>query len=61
MIAQGIVAAVQELDFKLPVVVRFQGTNAKEGRNIINQTSINIFSVDDLTNAAKKAVELANQ
>ena len=61
MIAQGIVEAIEELHFNLPVVVRFQGTNAKEGRDIINQSSRNIVSVDDLTNAAKKAVELANQ
>ena len=61
MIAQGIVEAIKELHFNLPVVVRFQGTNAKEGRDIINQSSLNIVSVDDLTNAAKKAVELANQ
>ena len=61
MIAQGIVEAIEELHFNHPVVVRFQGTNAKEGRDIINQSSRNIVSVDDLTNAAKKAVELANQ
>ena len=61
MIAQGIVEAIEELHFNLPVVVRFQGTNAKEGRDIINQSSRNIVSVDDLTNADKKAVELANQ
>jgi len=61
MIAQGMVEAIEELHFNLPIVVRFQGTNAKEGRKIINQSSLNIVSVDDLTNAAKKAVELANQ
>ena len=61
MIAHGIVEAIEELHFNLPIVVRFQGTNAKEGREIINQSSLNIVSVDDLTNAAKKAVELANQ
>ena len=61
MIAQGIVEAIEELHFNLPVVVRFQGTNAKEGRDIINHSSLNIVSVDDLTHAAKKAVELATQ
>ena len=61
MIAQGMVEAIEELHFNLPIVVRFQGTNAKEGRKIIDQSSLNIVSVDDLTNAAKKAVELANQ
>ena len=59
MIASGIVEAIKELDFKLPIVVRFQGTNAAQGRDIINQSSSNVTSIDDLTEAAKKAVELA--
>ena len=59
MIASGIEEAIKELDFKLPLVVRFQGTNAKEGRDIINRSSYNITSLDDLAEAAKKAVDLA--
>ena len=59
MIASGIVDAISELSFKLPLVVRFQGTNAKEGRDIINQSLANITSIDDLSEATKKAVELA--
>ena len=59
MIASGIVEAIKELDFTLPIVVRFQGTNAAQGRDIINQSSSNVISIDDLTEAAKKAVELA--
>ena len=59
MIANGIVEAIQELDFKLPVVVRFQGTNSLEGKDIINQSSLNVISIDDLTDATKKVVELA--
>ena len=58
MIAKGIVEAIRELNFELPVVVRFQGTNAESGRNIINQSFSNILSIDDLTEAAKKVVEL---
>ena len=59
MIASGIVEAIKELDFTLPIAVRFQGTNAAQGRDIINQSSSNVISIDDLTEAAKKAVELA--
>ena len=59
MIANGITEAIKELDFKLPIVVRFQGTNAAKGRDTINQSSSNVTSIDDLTEAAKKAVELA--
>ena len=59
MIANGIAEALKELNFKLPLVVRFQGTNASQGRDIINQLSGNIISIDDLTEAAKKAADLA--
>ena len=60
MIASGIVEAIEEIDFKLPLVVRLQGTNAREGKDIINKSSKKIISIDDLTEAAKKVVELAN-
>ena len=59
MIANGIVDAVKELDFKLPLVVRFQGTNAKEGKDKINNSDLGLISIDDFTKAAKKVVELA--
>ena len=61
MIANGIVEAIKETNFKLPIVVRFQGTNATQGRDIINQSSLNITSIDDLTEAAKKVVELSKK
>ena len=59
MIANGIVEAVKELNFKLPIVIRFQGTNASLGRDIINKSSLGLTSIDDFTEAAKKVVELA--
>ena len=59
MIANGIVDAVKELNFKLPLVVRFQGTNASKGRDIINQSSLGLISIDDFTEATKKAVEMS--
>ncbi|MDC0498255.1 ADP-forming succinate--CoA ligase subunit beta [Alphaproteobacteria bacterium] len=61
MIANGIVDAVKELDFKLPLVVRFQGTNAKEGKDVINNSDLGLISIDDFTEAAKKVVELAKE
>ncbi len=59
MIANGIIDAIKELEFKLPVVVRFQGTNSTEGRDIINNSSLGLISIDDFSNAAQKAVELS--
>lgn len=59
MIAAGIIEAIKEINFTLPLVVRFQGTHAAQGRDIINQASMGVISVDDFTEAAKKAVEFA--
>ena len=59
MIANGIIDAIKELDFKLPVVVRFQGTNSQKGRDIINNSSLGLISIDDFSSAAQKAVELS--
>ena len=61
MIANGIVEAVKELNFKLPLVVRFQGTNASQGRDVINNSALGLISIDDFTEAAKKVVELAKR
>ena len=60
MIAEGIINAAKEIDLKLPVVVRFQGTNAEKGRNIVKKSSLNIIAADTLDDAAKKAVEASN-
>ena len=57
MIAEGIINAAKDLNLKLPVIVRFQGTNAKEGRNIINNSGLNIIAADSFTEATKKSVE----
>ena len=59
MIAKGIIEAIKEINFDLPVVVRFQGTNALEGKNIINDSNIDLIAIDDFTEAAKKVVALA--
>ena len=40
-------------------MVRFQGTNAKEGRDVINNSNLGLVSIDDFTEAAKKVVDLA--
>ena len=44
LIADGVVAAAQELAVKVPLVVRLQGTNAAEGRKILSESGLNIAS-----------------
>ncbi len=59
VIAQGILAAVKEVHVGLPVVVRLEGTNVEEGRELLSNTGLNIYAADDLAHAAEQAVALA--
>jgi succinyl-CoA synthetase beta subunit len=56
MIAEGIVGAVQEVGIEVPVVVRLVGNHAKEGRDILNQSSLQIIAAEGLKEAAEKIV-----
>ena len=58
IIAEGIVAAVKELEISVPLVVRLEGTNVDEGKKILDNSSIEIISANDLDDAAKKIVKL---
>ena len=59
LIAEGIVAAIKEVGIKVPVVVRLEGNNAEIGAKILEESDIEVESINDLTSAAKKSVELA--
>ena len=59
VIAKGIIAAIKEVDIKVPVVVRLEGNNADIGAQILSKANIKIESINNLSDAAKKAVELA--
>ena len=59
VIAKGIIAAIKEVDIQVPVVVRLEGNNADIGAKILSKVNIKIESINNLSDAAKKAVELA--
>ena len=56
VIAEGVVAAVKEVGLKVPLVVRLEGTNVKEGKAILNESGLAITAADDLDDAAQKIV-----
>ncbi|ORU91599.1 MAG: succinate--CoA ligase subunit beta [Cycloclasticus sp. symbiont of Bathymodiolus heckerae] len=60
LIADGIIQAVKEVGVKVPVVVRLEGTNADQGRQILKDSGLDIIAADDLTIAAKAAVKAAS-
>ena len=59
LIAEGILAAIEEVGVSIPVVVRLEGNNADIGSNILAESSAEIVSLNNLEDAAKKAVELS--
>ena len=56
LIAEGVVAAAQELEVEVPLVVRLQGTNAAEGREILAASDLDITPADGMRDAAEKIV-----
>lgn len=59
-VAKGVIQAYDEIKPTIPMVVRLQGTNAKEGREIIDAANLpNLVSAATLTEAAQRAVEAA--
>ncbi|HKX91254.1 MAG TPA: ADP-forming succinate--CoA ligase subunit beta [Sphingomicrobium sp.] len=56
IIAEGIVEAAREVDLKVPLVVRLEGTNVQQGKDILAQSGLPIVPANDLGDAAKKIV-----
>ncbi|MEK6541507.1 MAG: ADP-forming succinate--CoA ligase subunit beta [Pseudomonadota bacterium] len=56
IIADGIVAAAKEVNLSVPLVVRLEGTNVQEGKNILANSGLPIVAANDLGDAAKKIV-----
>merc|ERR1712000_184258 len=58
-IAQGLINTVENLNLKIPIIARLQGTNVEAARELIDKSGMKIFSIDDLQNASEKAVQLS--
>ncbi len=56
MIAEGIIAAVKEVDVKVPVIVRLEGTNVDAGKALLKSSGLAIIPADDINDGARKAV-----
>ena len=56
LIAEGVVAAANELGIGVPLVVRLQGTNAQEGREILAKSGLDITPAETLQEAGERAV-----
>ncbi len=61
IIAEGIVAAAREVELDVPLVVRLEGTNVKQGKDILAKSGLPIIPADDLGDAARKIVAQVRQ
>jgi succinyl-CoA synthetase beta subunit len=61
LIAEGILEAVEEVGVEVPVVVRLEGNNADKGRQILNDSKLNVIAGEDLTDAAQKVIAAINK
>jgi succinyl-CoA synthetase beta subunit len=61
VLANGVVEAAKKTGIKVPVVVRMEGTNVKEGRKILADSGLNLITATDLRDAAQKIAEMVQQ
>ena len=59
VIAQGIINAAKSIQLQVPLVVRLEGTNVEQGRDLLAASGLDIIAADDLADAAAKAVKAA--
>jgi len=55
-IADGVIAAANEVEIKVPIIVRLEGTNVEQGRKILRESGISIITAEGMADAAEKAV-----
>jgi len=59
LVASGIVKAAKELQLKVPMVVRLEGTNVEEGKKILKESGLSFYPAESMKEAAEKVVPLA--
>jgi succinyl-CoA synthetase beta subunit len=56
IIAEGVIAAAREMELKVPLVVRLEGTNVELGKKILRESGLAVIPADNLADAAQKIV-----
>ncbi|MGM9948610.1 MAG: ADP-forming succinate--CoA ligase subunit beta [Lysinibacillus sp.] len=60
IIAEGVIAAAKEIGLKVPLVVRLEGTNVDLGKQLLNESGLNIVAADSMADGAQKIVGLVS-
>ena len=61
MIAEAVVAAAQEVELHVPLVVRLEGTNVERGKEILQESGLKITAADNLADGAEKVVKAVQE
>jgi succinyl-CoA synthetase beta subunit len=61
VIANGIVAAAKELGLRIPMVVRLEGTNVEQGKEILKNSGLDLYAASNMADGAKKIVEMVKK
>lgn len=61
IVAEGVAQAARDMDLRIPLVVRMEGTNVTEGRKILTESGLNITTAASMTEAAKRIAEMTKQ
>jgi succinyl-CoA synthetase beta subunit len=56
VLAEGVIAAVRELNVKVPVVIRMKGNNEEKGKQMLRESGLNFTTADDMKEAARRVV-----
>ncbi len=59
VLAEGVIAAVKELDVRVPIVIRMEGTNVERGKQMLRGSGLNFTTADTMGEAAEKVVALS--
>jgi len=59
VLAEGVIAAAKELDIKVPIVLRLEGTKVDEGRKLLAESGMDFTVAADMKEAAEKVVAAA--
>ena len=59
VLAEGVIAAVRDLNVQIPVVIRMKGNNEERGKEMLRQSGLNFITADEMGDAARKVVAAA--
>ena len=58
VLAQGVIAAVRDLGVPVPIVIRMEGTNVEQGKQMLRESGLNFTTADTMSEAAERVVAL---